>query len=124
MPRVSGAEWKIVCAVLRQTIGCQKEEAKIEVSEFQAMTGYERQAVIAAIRNACLRGVASRRLQHAGGQRSFRFRAVPRANLKALPAADRRPEQDALPFGDEINEIDEVAALGEKLPWADPLKIF
>lgn len=101
MPRVSGAEWKIVCAVLRQTIGCQEEEARIEVSEFQAMTGYERQAVIAAIRNSCLRRVVARRLQQTGSQRNFRFRAVPRANLRTLPAADR---QDALPFEDEIDD--------------------
>lgn len=98
MRRVSGAEWKVVCAVLRMTVGYQKQDAQITVDEFMSMTGYERQAVIAAVRNVVLRTVVERRSQQAGRQRTFRFRAVPRANLKELPNPEPGRRQSALPF--------------------------
>jgi hypothetical protein len=98
MPRVKGAEWKVICAVLRQTEGFQREDAEISVEEFMSMTGHERQTVIVAVRNVMLRGAMERRAQQVGRQRTFRFRAVPKANLKELPEPGPEQLQSTLPF--------------------------
>lgn len=104
MPHVTGTEWKVVCSVLRKTVGWRSEEggrrewAQISVDEFQKMTGHERQAVIAAVREMLLRTSIERRTQQMGKQRTFLFRAVPKADLKEASKPKRRRQQPALPF--------------------------
>lgn len=98
MPRVSGAEWKIICSVLRETVGEFREEETITVDRFMTMTGLERQAVIEAVRQVCLSTVIERRTQQIGRQRTFRFRAIPHANLKVVSKRERRRHQAGLPF--------------------------
>lgn len=98
MPKVSGAEWKIVSTVLRATSGCFQEDAEISIAEFMVMAKLQRQAVIKALEDIRLRGAVERRAQHKGRQHTFRFRAVRRANLKEIPEPTTRRKQTALPF--------------------------
>lgn len=98
MPRVKGAEWKVICAVLRQTEGFQREDAEISVEDFISMTGCERQTVIVAVRRMLLRKAIERRAQQFGRQRTFRFRALPKANLQELPPPQPEQLQSSLPF--------------------------
>jgi hypothetical protein len=109
MPRVSSAEWKIICAVLRETVGwrcndpnhsesCRRSEAEISIERFIALTGFKAsQAVVRAIQNATRRAVVDRRPYQTGRQRTFRYRAVPKANLKGLERPDTS-SQEPLPF--------------------------
>src|SRR5215475_12530934 len=98
MPRISCAEWKVVCLVIRETIGKACEDAEIKLDHFMNLTSFERQAVVIAIRNACHRTVIERRTVQNGRQRTFRYKAIPRANLKELPKPDLRRHQSKLPF--------------------------
>jgi hypothetical protein len=98
MPRVSCAEWKIVCAVIRETVGWNRQDAELSVDRFMGLTGFAREAAQAAILNICHRTVVERRTIQNGRQRTFRYRAVPRANLKPLPKLGQKRRQSTLPF--------------------------
>jgi len=61
IPDMSAAEVQIVMAVLRQTIGWQREEISLTVSEFETMTNMARASVVAGIKDALERGTIKRR---------------------------------------------------------------
>jgi hypothetical protein len=98
MPRVTGAEWKQVCVILRTTLGSFETDAVLSTEDFMAMSGNERQAVIRALKEVRKLGAIERRVQQEGRQRSFRYRAIPHANLKEVPARQPRRQQVALPY--------------------------
>lgn len=98
MPKAGLAEWKVICAVIRETVGWHRTDAEMSIDQIMARTGLASQAVVTGIKNACKRQVIKRRAQQAGKQRSFRYSADPRANLKDVPKPDPRRHQESLPF--------------------------
>ena len=98
MPRVSCAEWKTICAVLRETVGWNRQDAEITLDRFMQLTGFAREAMCAAVRRAVGRSVVQRRTVQNGRQRTFKYRAIEKANLKVLPKREPRRRQEALPF--------------------------
>lgn len=98
MPRVSGAQWKVVCAVLRHTMGWSREEAEMTYDLFMDMTGTKRQAVSMAVEHLLKLGVVQRRSKTVGKQLVFKYRAVQKANLKEVPKRAPKEAQSALPF--------------------------
>lgn len=98
MPRVSCVEWKTICAVIRETVGWNRDEAEISVERFMQLTGFARQAMMAGITKSRQRGSIARRTIRDGRQRTFKYRAIPHANLAALPEPAPRRKQDTLPF--------------------------
>lgn len=61
IPDMSAAEVQIVMAIVRQTIGWQREEISLTVSEFEKLTNMARASVVAGIRDALKRGTIKRR---------------------------------------------------------------
>jgi hypothetical protein len=120
MPRVTSAEWKIISAVLRMTVGWtdgkggRKKEALMSIDQFAELTGLSREAANTAVIKACERTVVRRRTQQCGRQRSFSYAAVPRANLKGLTAVPHTG-QEKLPFDSES----EIPNRKFRLPTAD-----
>lgn len=98
MPQVSGAEWKVICAVLRSTLGWSREEAEMKYDLFMDMTGNARQAVSSAVERLLKMELLDRRSKTVGKQLSFHYRAVQKANLKAVPKRPPKPPQGDLPF--------------------------
>lgn len=52
MPICSGAEWKIVCAIVRRTLGWNKTTDRISISQLIKDTGLSRQTVVDATASA------------------------------------------------------------------------
>jgi len=93
MPKAGGVEWKLICTVIRDTLGWQRNEAEISIERFEQMTGAKRSRLFEALTAACKRGAIKR-----PEQRAFRFRPMPRANLQEVPKPDRsRRNQQKLP---------------------------
>jgi phage replication O-like protein O len=102
MPRVTSVEWKLISAIIRETVGWHRTDAEISIDRLMALTGVARQAVVAGIKRACARTVVKRRTHQTGKQRSFRYSAVPHANLQAVPKQDPRRHQQAFSFTTEF----------------------
>lgn len=127
MPRVSPAEWKIICAVIRETVGwecdvsahrkCRRADAEISIDRFTALTGLASQAVVAAIKRACQRTVVHRYSQQTGRQRTFRYSAASRANLKELKRQDPCA-QDPLPFASDGENQNPSPMVNTEIPKA------
>lgn len=89
MRKAGGVEWKVICAVVRETLGWndqgrQRQEAEIPIERFEEMTGAKRSRLFEAITAACQSG-AIRRPE----QRSFRFRPVVKGNLHPVPKREK-----------------------------------
>jgi hypothetical protein len=77
MRNAGGVEWKVICTVVRDTLGWiedeetgrRRAEAEIPIERFEEMTGAKRSRLFEAIKTACKRGPIKR-----SEQRSFRFR--------------------------------------------------
>lgn len=79
MPRVSGAEWKVICYIARRTIGFRKEWDRISWAQFQhgvrrangtqldEGTGLGRSTIEGALRNLQRYGIIEVRKPHTGG---------------------------------------------------------
>lgn len=98
MPHVSGAQWKVMCAVLRHTLGWSRQEAEMTYDLMMDMTGTKRQAVAMAVEHLLKLGALERRSKTVGKQLTFKYTAVQKANLKEVPKRSAKPPQSALPF--------------------------
>lgn len=99
MRKAGGVEWKVICTVIRETFGWQRDEADIPIERFIEMTGAKRSRLFEAITAACKRGVIRRPTQ-----RSFRFQPIRKGNLHEVPKAERRRRnQEPLPFAESEN---------------------
>lgn len=61
LPVASAAEWKVTCAIARQTFGWGLEERLLSNADLQALTGLSRQGVINGVTAARERGFVGRR---------------------------------------------------------------
>jgi phage replication O-like protein O len=108
MRKAGGVEWKVICTVIRDTVGWRRNEADIPIERFEEMTGARRSRLFEAITAACKRGVIKR-----PQQRSFRFRPLRKGNLHEVPKLDRRRRnQDPLPFSESENRTLENPKIG------------
>jgi hypothetical protein len=81
-----------------------------------ALTGFASQAVVVAIKKARARTVVKRRAQQIGKQRTFRYSAVSKANLKGLKNTDARNPQEALPFTSDSENQNPSRIVKIKIP--------
>lgn len=63
MPRCDSSEWRVVCAVARQTFGWDKEADEISISQFEKLTGMSRATVVKAVKAALDHGFLVREKQ-------------------------------------------------------------
>ena len=72
---LSGAELKVLLAILRRTVGWRKESDKISVRQLEAMTGLARHSVLAGIRGLLERGLITQ-TQAATGSKAASYACV------------------------------------------------
>ena len=75
LPELSGAEVKVLLAILRSTVGCQKESEEISLSQLERMTGLTRHSVIDGLRRLIERGLVVQ-TQEARGIKAASYRCV------------------------------------------------
>lgn len=104
---MSPAEVQIVMAVVRQTIGWQREEASLTVSEFKTLTKMARASVVAGIRDALKRGMISRKEDG----KSFIYRVAdpdsPGTSVQFLNRSENEPVENFKDGQDEsVQKLD------------------
>ena len=72
---LSGAELKVLLAILRRTVGWRKESDEISVRQLEAMTGLARHSVLAGIRGLLERGLIIQK-QAATGSKAASYACV------------------------------------------------
>ena len=72
---LSGAELKVLLAILRRTVGWRKESDEISVRQLEAMTGLARHSVLAGIRGLLERGLITQ-TQAATGSKAASYACV------------------------------------------------
>jgi phage replication O-like protein O len=77
---LSGAETKVLLAVLRKTAGWQKESDEISIEQLQQMTGLARNSVRAGLRGLLKRGLVVQRGYAAGSKAASYACAIPSSN--------------------------------------------
>ena len=96
---LSGAELKVLLAILRRTVGWRKESDEISIRQLEAMTGLARHSVLAGIRGLLERGLITQ-TQAATGSKAASYACVipsssgaksaPLGGAKSAPVDDDR----------------------------------
>ena len=74
---LSGAEVKVLLAILRRTAGWRKESDEISLSQIEKMTGLDRKSVIAGLRGLLKRGLIAQTKDSAGSRAASYTCVVP-----------------------------------------------
>jgi len=85
---LSGAEIKVLLAILRKTAGWRKESDNISLSQLEEMTGLDRKSVIAGLRGLLARGLIAQ-TQAAAGSKAASYKCV-----IPLPGGGETPPED------------------------------
>lgn len=89
MPRARPNTFKIVAAVMRQTVGWHREEVRLTLDTFREMTGIAGQGtLVGAVEDALAQGFVLRR--RSGRSYVYRLGVRPEAGEGAMPPADGR----------------------------------
>ena len=72
---LSGAELKVLLAILRRTVGWRKESDEISLSQLEQMTGLDRKSVIKGLRGLLERGLVVQ-TQDATGSKAASYACV------------------------------------------------
>ena len=93
LAELSGAELKVLLAILRKTAGWRKESDEISLRQLEKMTGLARHSVIAGLRGLLKRGLIVQ-IQAAVGSKATSYTCVipPATGAKSAPVAE--PEDD------------------------------
>jgi phage replication O-like protein O len=88
LAELSGAETKVLLAILRKTAGWRKESDAISLSQLEEMTGLDRKSVIAGLRGLLERGLIAQ-TQASAGSRAASYTCVipPQGGGKIPPVA-------------------------------------
>ena len=74
---MSGAELKVLLAILRRTVGWRKESDEISLSQLEQMTGLDRKSVIKGLRGLLERGLVAQTQAAAGSKAASYTCAAP-----------------------------------------------
>jgi len=97
---LSGAELKVLLAILRRTVGWRKESDEISLSQLEQMTGLDRKSVIKGLRGLLERGLVAQ-TQAAAGSKAASYACVisPSTGGKIPPLASGK-----IPLVEEAEE--------------------
>ena len=84
MPELSGAEIKVLFAIVRKTLGWQKESDEISIEQLQRTTGLSRNSVRAGLRGLLKRGLVVERTRAIGSKAASYSCAIPSSNGSSL----------------------------------------
>jgi len=96
LAELSGAELKVLLAILRRTVGWRKESDAISLSQLEQMTGLDRKSVIAGLRGLTERGLIVQ-TQAASGSKAASYKcAIPSSGGGKIPplASGKTPPAD------------------------------
>ena len=82
---LSGAEVKVLLAILRRTAGWRKESDEISLSQIEKMTGLDRKSVIAGLRGLLKRGLIAQTKDSAGSRAASYTCVVPSSTGGKIP---------------------------------------
>ena len=91
LAELSGAETKVLLAILRKTAGWRKESDEISIRQLEQMTGLARHSVIAGLRGLLKRGLIAQ-TQTSAGSKAASYTCVipPSTGVKTAPQGDER----------------------------------
>lgn len=76
LPDLDYAEVKVLLTIIRQTLGCDKNEDCISLSQLQEKTGLQKKHIITAVKNLQEKGIINKKIIGANGTQKTYYKII------------------------------------------------